>query len=38
MLEPYQYEDRIDIRDNLAPFDGPTPYYLYGLSKEGNDV
>lgn len=33
MLEPYEYEDRIDIRDNLAPFNGPTPFYLYGLTK-----
>lgn len=33
MLAPYQYLDRIDIRQNLKPVEFDVPYPLYGLSK-----
>lgn len=33
MFPPYEYEDRIDIRENLARFGFGVPYHLYGLQK-----
>ncbi len=34
MFEPYEYEDRIDIRENLAKFGFEVPFHLYGLLKK----
>lgn len=33
MFPPYQYKDRIDIRQGLAPFEFDVPMHLYGLTK-----
>lgn len=33
MFPPYQYHDRIDIRQGLAPFEFDVPLHLYGLTK-----
>lgn len=33
MLAPYQYPDRIDIRENLRPNEFEVPYQLYGVAK-----
>lgn len=34
MFPPYQYEDRIDIRQGLSPFEFEVPFHLYGLTKK----